>query len=403
MKKTNFRPIFISLVILSLLFIGLIPSSVRAAVPGKINYQGKLIDSEGQVLNGKYNIDFTLFTEVSGGDGVWSESHAKIAIVNGIFSVMLGSSSPLTEVVLNSDWLWMELTVNNEKLLPRRNIVGTGFALKTSGFTVDPAGRVGIGTDSPENELHIMGEVKGSIGDRGYFMIPENAIIMWSGAIAAIPEGWQLCDGSSGTPDLRGQFVYGVVAGEEPGATGGSASHTHTFSADVSASTNLAGSHSHSYSQILSHYHSIDPPNWESVGAGSHLHSVDYPPANTNTTGSHAHGIPAKNSWGQYVDGYAGRGDVNGSNATCYTSSDGHHSHSVTIPACNSTTAANHTHTLNIDSFSSGATGSASCSTELSDEHRHTLADSTAAGVTGPSSTLPPYFTIAFITPVKGS
>jgi hypothetical protein len=32
-------------------------------------------------------------------------------------------------------------------------------------------------------------------------------IIMWSGTIATIPSGWALCDGASGTPDLRNRFV----------------------------------------------------------------------------------------------------------------------------------------------------------------------------------------------------
>lgn len=32
-------------------------------------------------------------------------------------------------------------------------------------------------------------------------------IMMWSGAIAAIPSGWVFCNGSNGTPDLRDRFV----------------------------------------------------------------------------------------------------------------------------------------------------------------------------------------------------
>ena len=30
---------------------------------------------------------------------------------------------------------------------------------------------------------------------------------MWSGTIDNIPSGWGLCDGTQGTPDLRGRFV----------------------------------------------------------------------------------------------------------------------------------------------------------------------------------------------------
>ena len=43
--------------------------------------------------------------------------------------------------------------------------------------------------------------------------IPVGGIIMWSGTIAAISslDGWELCDGSNGTPDLRDRFVIGAT------------------------------------------------------------------------------------------------------------------------------------------------------------------------------------------------
>jgi hypothetical protein len=65
--------------------------------------------------------------------------------------------------------------------------------------------------------------------------VPTGAIIMWSGSIASIPSGWLLCNGSSGTPDLRDRFVVGAGTTYAVAATGGSAnatlvSHTHTAS-----------------------------------------------------------------------------------------------------------------------------------------------------------------------------
>jgi hypothetical protein len=79
-------------------------------------------------------------------------------------------------------------------------------------------------------------------------MIPSGGIIMWSGSVATIPTGWQLCNGTNGTPDLRDRFV--VCAGGATyavGATGGTAdaitvSHSHSLSA---VSTGDAGSHNH--------------------------------------------------------------------------------------------------------------------------------------------------------------
>lgn len=37
----------------------------------------------------------------------------------------------------------------------------------------------------------------------------ERKIVLWAGEVAEIPEGWHLCDGQAGTPDLRGRFVRG--------------------------------------------------------------------------------------------------------------------------------------------------------------------------------------------------
>jgi hypothetical protein len=79
-------------------------------------------------------------------------------------------------------------------------------------------------------------------------------IMMWSGTIATIPSGWNLCDGSSGTPDLRNRFIVGASVDSSgqsvttiTGAntkTGGSkdsivVAHTHT------GTTNADGVHTH--------------------------------------------------------------------------------------------------------------------------------------------------------------
>ena len=35
-------------------------------------------------------------------------------------------------------------------------------------------------------------------------------IILWSGSADNIPDGWALCDGNNGTPDLTDKFVIGA-------------------------------------------------------------------------------------------------------------------------------------------------------------------------------------------------
>jgi len=51
--------------------------------------------------------------------------------------------------------------------------------------------------------------------------VPTGLISMWSGSVAAIPGGWQLCDGTNGTPDLRDRFIVGAGSSYAPGNTGG--------------------------------------------------------------------------------------------------------------------------------------------------------------------------------------
>jgi len=77
---------------------------------------------------------------------------------------------------------------------------------------------------------------------------PAGGIIIWSGAIGAVPSGWYLCDGTNGTPDLRNRFIVGAGSTYSVGGNGGSAdaitvTHTHT-----ATSTVTDPGHVHTYS-----------------------------------------------------------------------------------------------------------------------------------------------------------
>ena len=77
-----------------------------------------------------------------------------------------------------------------------------------------------------------------SLATKGYVsqQIPRGVIVMWSGAINQIPQGWALCDGTNGTPDLRDRFIVGAGRSYTPGSTGGSNTHNHTYSGQTSQS-----------------------------------------------------------------------------------------------------------------------------------------------------------------------
>lgn len=65
-------------------------------------------------------------------------------------------------------------------------------------------------------------------------------IIDFYGLIGDIPDGWYLCDGTNGTPDLRNRFVVGAGDSYAVGATGGANSQAPAVTIDS------AGAHTHS-------------------------------------------------------------------------------------------------------------------------------------------------------------
>lgn len=51
--------------------------------------------------------------------------------------------------------------------------------------------------------------------------VPSGSIIPWYGNLANIPDGFALCDGKNGTPDLRDRFLVGAGNSYKLGNTGG--------------------------------------------------------------------------------------------------------------------------------------------------------------------------------------
>ncbi len=105
--------------------------------------------------------------------------------------------------------------------------------------------------------------------------IPAGTIVLWSGAVSAIPTGWLICDGTSSTPDLRNRFVVGAGSTYSVDATGGSAdaslpSHTHT-------ATVTDPGHNHTFTQ---------PVNDDGGGSGeSEVQNTTTGNTSTATTG----------------------------------------------------------------------------------------------------------------------
>jgi hypothetical protein len=184
------------------------------------------------------------------------------------------------------------------------NITGytaSGATGTTSSNLVFSASPTITGTLTTPGTLEISGglTLDGAAGTSGQVMVSAGAgntptwgnafvagmIMLWSGSSATIPSGWLLCNGASGTPDLRNRFVVGATSTYAVGATGGSAdaivvSHTHT-----GTSTVTDAGHQHTLTNYGSAQAGSDnggAPVMASTGYGT---GRDPNPTNTATTG----------------------------------------------------------------------------------------------------------------------
>ena len=115
----------------SAVFLGVVLVAVGgAAAPTLVSYQGLLVDSQGAPQNGTVNLGFALFAAASGGAALWSETQSGVVVVDGVYSVNLGSNVPLTPSLLAGTERWLEVTVNGEAMAPRQRFTSAPYALR---------------------------------------------------------------------------------------------------------------------------------------------------------------------------------------------------------------------------------------------------------------------------------
>ncbi len=123
-------------------------------------------------------------------------------------------------------------------------------------------------------------------------------IIMWSGSIATIPTGWLLCNGSSGTPDLRNQFVIGAHS-DSSGVAKTTVTGSSTLSGGSKDAIVVTHNHTASSSSENAHSHTYDKAGG-SAKAGGSVFDPNAFTANTSTSTStvaaHNHTITVNNA-----------------------------------------------------------------------------------------------------------
>ena len=199
---------------------------------------------------------------------------------------------------------------------------------------------------------------------------PSGGIIIWSGAANNLPNGWSLCDGQNGTPDLRNRFVVGASTGTGdttyPGlsvnATGGSANAT-----------------------LVSHSHTVDNHTHSdgTLVVDNHSHSVNI---NTNNNSHTHHHIMPGDDQLTFANGRAGWSNRSAASYPYDANSSTSGGGQMWRTSDNS-----HTHSHNVSGNTGGSAPGISGSTGGS------APGTNSQGSTATNANLPPYFALCYI------
>jgi hypothetical protein len=150
---------------LTLTFLAL-PSITTAQVPNQMQYQGYLTDDGGSPLDTTVDMEFVIYDDSIGSGTVWTETHLDVTVENGLFEVILGSVSGVTQDVVSDSVRWLGTTVGDDsEIYPRTKLITVPYAFRVS--TVDGAtggtisGDVEIQGDILGNQFQVKGNVLG--------------------------------------------------------------------------------------------------------------------------------------------------------------------------------------------------------------------------------------------------
>ena len=142
-----------------------------------LTYQGQLTNAVGAPVTASHPVTFTVYSQVSGGVPLWTETHGSIDVVDGIFSAQLGTLVPLGIELSAEPLLFLGITIgDNDEMSPRIRI---GGALKTQWAAVAAHAKDVRGEDIHPNSVSIgetvvidaegqwVGNATGLIGPQG--------------------------------------------------------------------------------------------------------------------------------------------------------------------------------------------------------------------------------------------
>jgi len=127
-------------------------ASVSTAIPYLISLDGYLTDSSGQALTGNYQLVFTLYDAETGGNKLWTETHASLTVTSGNLNALLGSVNVLN-IPFDQEY-WLEVQIESETLSPRYRIASSPYAYAAERSLLQPCpGNTELNTSRPCDEV----------------------------------------------------------------------------------------------------------------------------------------------------------------------------------------------------------------------------------------------------------
>lgn len=106
--------------------------AVMASAGNLISYQGKLLDNQGQPVNGSVDVTVKLHDKSSGGTEVYIERIGPVAVQNGLYSFSFGADQAALGAALTNKECWIQIHVNGQPLSPKKRLYASAYTYSVS-------------------------------------------------------------------------------------------------------------------------------------------------------------------------------------------------------------------------------------------------------------------------------
>jgi hypothetical protein len=145
------------------------PLAPAGLVSGALSYQGRLLDSNGDPVDGTRTMSFRLYTEEGGIDPVWDQTLG-VSLDGGLFTVNLDVDTALFDG--QALWLGIQIEGDADELDPRQPLLPAPYALSLRPGAV----------------------VRGALGDTPTLVLEGEEYALWAEANSSVewhPAYWE--------------------------------------------------------------------------------------------------------------------------------------------------------------------------------------------------------------------